>query len=65
MGALVNQDVRRLIIKNGEVVKEEIMFSEIDARIRDVRANAAGHIYVLTDSGQGKIIRIVPDNNTE
>lgn len=63
VGALVNQDLRRLVLERGEVVKEEIMFSEIDARIRDVRANAKGHLYILTDSKQGKIIRVVPEKS--
>jgi len=60
VGALVNQELRRLVLDNGKVVKEEAMFSEINARIRDVRANAKGHLYILTDSKQGRIIRVVP-----
>ena len=61
VGALVNRDVRRLVIDNAKV-KEEIMFSEINERIRDVRISPQGYLYILTDSHQGKIIRVVPGN---
>jgi len=61
VGALVNRDVRRLVIENDKV-KEEIMFSEIDERIRDVRVSPQGYLYILTDSHQGEIIRAVPGN---
>lgn len=60
VGALVNRDLRRLIIENGNVIKEEIIFAEINARIRDVRVGPKGHLYILTDSRRGKIIRVVP-----
>ena len=62
VGALVNQDLRRLVLENGEVTKEEILFGEIKQRVRDVRVNAKGHLYILTDSNQGKIIRVVPNS---
>jgi len=62
IGALVNQDVRRLILENDKVVKEEIMFSEIGERIRDIRMGPKGNLYILTDNGRGKIIRVVPNN---
>jgi len=61
VGALVDQELRRIVLENGEVAKEEIMFGEVGARIRDVRANSQGHLYILTDSKQGKIIRVVPN----
>ncbi|HEY6611997.1 MAG TPA: PQQ-dependent sugar dehydrogenase, partial [Pseudomonas sp.] len=31
---------------------------ELDARIRDVRAGPDGYLYVLTDEGNGKLLRI-------
>ena len=60
VGALVNKEVRRLHIEDGKIVSEESMFSEIDERIRDVRAGPDGFLYILTDSNKGKLIRVIP-----
>ncbi len=60
IGALVDQEVRRLDLENGKVVAEETLFNEIGERIRDVRAGPDGMIYLLTDSDKGKVIRIIP-----
>ncbi|MFT7043046.1 MAG: glucose/arabinose dehydrogenase [Candidatus Azotimanducaceae bacterium] len=60
VGALVNNDVRRLDMVDGKVNAEEILFSEIDERIRDIRMGPDGFLYILTDSAAGKIIRVVP-----
>ena len=60
VGALVNRDVRRLSLENGRVSKEEILFSEIGERVRDIRTGPAGHLYIVTDGSEGKIIRVDP-----
>tara|TARA_Y100001978_G_scaffold202442_1_gene223652 strand:+ start:1050 stop:2099 length:1050 start_codon:yes stop_codon:yes gene_type:complete len=60
VGALVNRDVRRLSLENGRVSKEEILFSEIGERVRDIRTGPAGHLYIITDGSEGKIIRVDP-----
>jgi glucose/arabinose dehydrogenase len=57
VGALVDREVRRLDLVNGAVAAEETLFSELDARIRDVRSGPDGALYILTS---GKIVRIVP-----
>ena len=51
-------------LKDGEVVEEQIMFSEIEERIRDVRTGPDGLLYLLTDSTQGKVIRVAPKGVT-
>ena len=61
VGALVDQEVRRISIESGKVVGEEPVFSEIGARIRDVRTGPDGFLYILTDSESGKLLRVVPD----
>ena len=58
VGALVDQEVRRLDLEDGKVMAEEAMFSELGARIRDVRSGPDGLLYLLTDSDQGKIVRV-------
>lgn len=60
VGALVDEEVRMLTLSGGEVTDEQAMFSEIGARIRDVRTGPDGMLYLLTDSEQGKVIRVVP-----
>jgi len=55
VGALVDREVRRLDVVNGEVVAEETLFAEIDARIRDVRVGPEGALYILT---MDKIVRV-------
>ena len=59
IGALVDEEVRMLTLSDGRVVDEQAMFSEIGARIRDVRTGPDGMLYLLTDSEQGKVIRVV------
>jgi glucose/arabinose dehydrogenase len=58
VGALVDQEVRRLDLENGKVLAEETLFSEIAERIRDVRVGPDGNLYLLTDSSSGKILRV-------
>lgn len=60
VGALVNKDVRRLSLTEGKVVAEEILFAELDARIRDLRQGPDGLLYIITDGEQGSLLRVVP-----
>ena len=45
---------------NGKVVRESKLITEEGARIRDVRQGLDGLLYVLTDSSNGKLIRLLP-----
>ena len=63
IGALVDEEVRMLTLSEGKVTDEQAMFSEIGARIRDVRTGPDGMLYLLTDSEQGKVIRVVPSSD--
>ena len=46
---------------DGSVVKhEERLLAEVRERIRDVRAGPDGLLYVLTDSSDGRILRLEP-----
>jgi glucose/arabinose dehydrogenase len=38
----------------------ETMFEELDERIRDVVTGPDGGVYLLTDSAEGRLLRIVP-----
>ncbi len=60
IGSMAGLNVTRLVLKDDKVVGEERLFSDIGARIRDVVAGPDGAIYVLTDEGDGKLIKITP-----
>ena len=61
VGALKDRDVRRLVIEDGTVVTEETLFESPGERIRDVRTGPDGYLYLLTDSSDGRIIRVIPE----
>jgi len=61
VGALVDQEVRHIKLEAGKVVSEEPIFTEIAARIRDIRVGPDGFLYILTDSDNGKLLRVVPN----
>jgi glucose/arabinose dehydrogenase len=50
----------RLTFENGRVVREERYLGERRERIRDVRQGPDGRVYLLTDSSDGRILRVVP-----
>ncbi|WP_309681696.1 PQQ-dependent sugar dehydrogenase [Polaromonas sp.] len=45
---------------SGKVVRESKLLAELGERIRDVRQGPDGLLYVLTDSSNGKLIRLLP-----
>ena len=45
----------------GNVVRENKLLTEVGERIRDVRQGPDGLLYVLTDSRQGRLIRLLPE----
>ena len=61
VGALVDQELRHIKIDSGRVTSEVPIFTEIAARIRDIRVGPDGFLYILTDSDSGKVLRVVPD----
>lgn len=60
VGALVDRELRRLVVRQGTVIAERALFTQLDERIRDVRAAPDGYLYLLTDSEDGKLLRVVP-----
>jgi aldose sugar dehydrogenase len=53
-GALV-----RLTVENGKVTKEERYLSDV-GRVRDVQQGLDGLLYIVTDEGDGRLLRVVP-----
>jgi glucose/arabinose dehydrogenase len=60
IGSLKEQHVDRLVLKDGKVVGEERLFTDIGGRVRDVVTGPDGAIYVVTDEDDGKLIKITP-----
>jgi aldose sugar dehydrogenase len=60
VGSLKFRHLARLEVKDGRVVREERLLQDLRERIRDVRQGPDGLLYVLTDSGNGQIIRLAP-----
>jgi glucose/arabinose dehydrogenase len=54
-GALV-----RLTLDNGRVTSEERYLGELGNRIRDVQQGPDGFLYLVTDEGDGRVLRVVP-----
>lgn len=61
VSGLVPGDVRRVDMEDGVVVGEEILFAEIESRIRDIRMAPDGSLYILTDGEDGSVMRATPN----
>lgn len=60
VAALKERSVRRVPLNGGTPGPQEVLFQELGERIRDVRAGPDGAIYLLTDSPDGRVLRVVP-----
>ena len=58
--SLVFNTIERIDLEDGRVVGQERLFEEIGERLRDIRVGPNGHLYILTDSRQGQIVRVDP-----
>ena len=65
VAALKERSVRRVPMadpQKGPSGDQELLFQELGERIRDVRAGPDGALWLLTDSPQGRVLRVVPAN---
>lgn len=60
VSALAERSVRRVPMAGGVPGPQEILFTELGERIRDVRSGPDGALYLLTDSASGRVLRMVP-----
>jgi glucose/arabinose dehydrogenase len=60
VGALRDQMLVRVKLDGEKVVSEERLLKGVLGRIRDVRMGPDGHIYLLTDETNGKLVRLEP-----
>ena len=60
VGGLASQALVRLTLRDGRVASEERFLGELGQRIRDVKQGVDGLVYVITDAGTGKLLRLRP-----
>jgi len=60
VGALAGQALHRLVLDGEAVVGEERLLGDLGERIRDVRDGPDGALWLLTDSPDGSVLRVVP-----
>jgi glucose/arabinose dehydrogenase len=60
VGALREQRLVRLIIKDNRITGEEHLLTDRGQRIRDVRQGPDGALYIVTDESNGELWKITP-----
>ncbi|OYW44511.1 MAG: hypothetical protein B7Z08_09215 [Sphingomonadales bacterium 32-68-7] len=58
--SLSQQHLVRLVLEGNRVVGEERLLADRRERLRQVKQAPDGSLYVLTDGGAGKVLRLVP-----
>ncbi|HWS76335.1 MAG TPA: PQQ-dependent sugar dehydrogenase, partial [Quisquiliibacterium sp.] len=60
VGSLKFRLLVRLELDGTRVVREERLLADLQHRIRDVRQGPDGLLYLLTDAGDGQLLRLDP-----
>lgn len=60
IGSMTPGGLVRLELENGKVAKETRYLGDLGERIRDVQQGADGSIYLITDSRQGRVLKLTP-----
>lgn len=60
VGAMAAKALVRLELDGERVLHEERLLTDLDERIRDVRTGPDGLLYLLTDSKDGRLLRLEP-----
>jgi aldose sugar dehydrogenase len=59
-GALAGQHLRRMVLKNDQVVSQEVLLKDQLGRIRDVVSSPDGYLWFITDAADGGLYRLEP-----
>lgn len=59
-GSLVQLHLRRIVLDGRKIVRQQLLLRALNERIRDVREGPDGFLYLLTDSDNGRLLRIEP-----
>ncbi|ASQ91782.1 hypothetical protein CHL67_10490 [Prosthecochloris sp. GSB1] len=60
IGSLVERHLRRIVLQGNRVTGQQVLLNGLGERIRDVRTGPDGRIYILTDSPNGRLLRLEP-----
>ena len=60
VGSLVQLHLRRIVLDGKKVVRQQTLLRDLNERIRDVRQGPDDFLYLLTDSDNGRLLRIEP-----
>lgn len=60
VAALAGKRVHRVVLERDGARDVEQLFGELNERFRDVRTGPDGAVYLLTDSPQGRVLRVMP-----
>ncbi|MEP1214037.1 MAG: PQQ-dependent sugar dehydrogenase [Marinobacter sp.] len=61
IGALVTRQVHRVRLEDGSAREVETLFGELEERIRAVETGPDGAVYLLTDSSDGRVLKVTPE----
>jgi len=65
VAALAERSVRRLTLNADQVIRQDSILTELNQRIRDIRTSPDGYLYVLTDSNQGSVLKLLPSDQAK
>lgn len=60
VGALADRSLHRVTLEGRQASDMERMLEELGERIRDVATGPEGAVYLLTDSADGRVLRLLP-----
>ena len=60
VSALAGEQLRRVELKAGKVLKQETFLTELKTRFRNITTAPDGSIWVLTDEPEGKVLKLTP-----
>lgn len=61
VGALAGMHLRRVDLDaDGKVLGQETLLADLNERIRQVVPGPAGEVYLLTDSAEGRVLKLTP-----
>jgi len=60
VSALAGEQLRRVELKAGKVLKQETFLTELKTRFRNITSAPDGSIWVLTDEPEGRVLKLTP-----
>ena len=60
VGMLAGQQVRRIHFQDDASPTEEVLFTELKSRVREVRFGPDGALYLLMENSEGQVLKVTP-----